>query len=90
MILSAFFGLCTVSPHRQAAAVLRLDASAVRADAVGLDSLARLALIAGRCGYRLVVQRASPDLADLIELAGLSEALGLEPPLGPGAAPPSG
>jgi hypothetical protein len=79
MIFSSRCGLPKVSPHTTGARILRLDAADIEADAVTLDSLARLALVARRCGYRLTLQRASPDLVDLIELAGLSEALGVEP-----------
>ena len=79
MIFCAGRGLPNVSPHSPGARILRLDAADIEADAVTLDSLARLALVARRCGYRLTLQRASPDLVGLIEIAGLSEALGIEP-----------
>jgi hypothetical protein len=87
MIFSARFGLPKVSPHTTGARILRLDATDIEADGVALDSLARLALLARRCGYRLIVRGASADLAGLIELAGLSEALGVEP-LRPDSTPP--
>lgn len=87
MIFCARSGLFLVSPHPPRARILRLDAADVDADAAGLDSLARLALLARRCGYRLVIDGASPDLTDLIELAGLSEALEVEP-LRPGSTRP--
>ncbi len=79
MILAADCGLSRVSPHVPGARILRVDAAEIDADAVALDALARLALVARRCGYRLIVQDASPDLAGLIELAGLSQTLGMEP-----------
>jgi hypothetical protein len=77
-------GLCDVSslPER----VLPVDATGLADDARSLDVLARLALEARRCGYRIVVRGASPALLDLIELAGLSAALGVEP-LRPESAP---
>jgi hypothetical protein len=84
MIFSACVGLFRVSPHTTGARTLRLDAAGIEADAVALDSLARLALLARRCGYRLIVHGASADLTRLIELAGLSEALGVAP-LRPGS-----
>jgi STAS domain len=78
MILPAPRGLFRVSLPTTGARVIRVDAADIAADAVALDALARLALVARRSGYRLVVQDASPELAGLIELAGLSEALGVE------------
>ena len=50
-----------------------------RADVHVVDALARLQLAAKRRGRRLVLQNASHDLADLVGLMGLAEALGLEP-----------
>lgn len=79
MILSARRGLSRVSSPATGARVLRVDAADIGADAVALDALARLSLAARRCGFRVIVQDASPDLAGLIELAGLSQALGVEP-----------
>ena len=49
------------------------------ADVHVVDALARLQLAAKRRGRRLVLQNASRDLADLVGLMGLAEALGLEP-----------
>jgi hypothetical protein len=43
-----------------------------------VDALARLRLEAGRAGYELRVSHAPPELAELVELVGLSETLGLE------------
>ena len=79
MIFSARAGLFRVSPDTTGARTLRLDATDVEADAAALDSLARLALLARRSGYRLILHGASADLAGLIELAGLGDALGVEP-----------
>jgi hypothetical protein len=44
-----------------------------------VDALARLQLAARRSGYEVAVTGAPKDLLELIELAGLSEALGVEP-----------
>lgn len=44
-----------------------------------VDALARLALAARRRGYRLRLRSLSRELRELIELAGLTEVLGLEP-----------
>jgi hypothetical protein len=44
-----------------------------------VDLLARLHLAARRHGVDLRVRSAAGELADLIRLAGLAEALGLEP-----------
>jgi hypothetical protein len=46
---------------------------------VTLDVLARLALEAKRQGCSVSVHPASDELRDLIELAGLTETLGVEP-----------
>lgn len=43
-----------------------------------VDALARLRLEAARSGYRVTLAHAPPELAELVELAGLSETLGLE------------
>jgi anti-anti-sigma regulatory factor len=87
MIFCARLGLFRVSPHTPGPRIVRVDAGEIDADGATLDALARMALAARQCGYRLVVQDASPELADLIELAGLSEALGVEP-LRPGSTRP--
>lgn len=44
-----------------------------------VDALARLQLAARRSGYELAVTDAPRDLLELIELAGLSDVLGVEP-----------
>ena len=44
-----------------------------------VDALARLQLVARRSGYEVAVTEAPADLLELIELAGLGEALGVEP-----------
>lgn len=44
-----------------------------------VDALARLQLAARRSGYEVAVTDAPSDLLELIELAGLTEVLGIEP-----------
>ena len=44
-----------------------------------VDALARLQVAARRSGYEVAVTEAPCDLLELIELAGLSEVLGVEP-----------
>ena len=44
-----------------------------------VDALARLQLAARRSGYEVAVKDAPCDLLELIELAGLSDVLGVEP-----------
>jgi hypothetical protein len=61
------------------ARTLRVDATGLDADAVTLDALARLQLTARRCGFGLVLQGSSLELRELIEFAGLREALPEEP-----------
>ena len=43
-----------------------------------VDALARLQLAARRSGYEVAVTEAPADLLELIELAGLSDVLGVE------------
>jgi hypothetical protein len=56
-----------------------LDASALAADVLTVDALARIQLSAHRHGRRLRLWRASDELRELIELVGLGDALGVEP-----------
>jgi hypothetical protein len=53
------------------------DVSGLAAEVAAVDALARLALVARRLGCPLKVRRASPELRDLVELCGLSDALGV-------------
>jgi hypothetical protein len=53
------------------------DVSGLAAEVAAVDALARLALVARRLGCPLKVHRASPELRDLVELCGLSAALGV-------------
>jgi ABC-type transporter Mla MlaB component len=56
-------------------ALLRCEVGAVQADAVAVDALARLALVARRGGARVLLGGASEELRDLVELMGLAEVL---------------
>jgi hypothetical protein len=56
-----------------------LDASELAPDLLTLDALARLELSARRHGRRLRVVGSSSGLRELIDLCGLSDALGVEP-----------
>ncbi|MBW3620977.1 MAG: STAS domain-containing protein [Actinobacteria bacterium] len=57
-----------------------VDASALgSADLASVELLARLALTARRCGARLRVRDAPPELLALLEQAGLTQALGVLP-----------
>jgi hypothetical protein len=56
-----------------------LDASSFAPDVLTVDALARLQLSARRHGRRLRLRDASAELQDLIELVGLTAALGVEP-----------
>jgi ABC-type transporter Mla MlaB component len=60
--------------------ILICDVSAVPADAVALEALARLALGARRHRSRVKLRGSTPELDALIELAGLGEALSLRTP----------
>jgi ABC-type transporter Mla MlaB component len=54
-------------------------------DAVAVEALARLQLAARRCGAEVRLHRASPELLEVVEFMGLTEALPEEGPLGPEA-----
>jgi ABC-type transporter Mla MlaB component len=53
------------------------DVGALAADVGTVEALARLALVAKRLGYALKVRGASTELRDLVELCGLTDALGV-------------
>lgn len=62
-------------------------AGAGRPDLSVVDGLARFVLLARRAGYRVVLSEISPDLLEVLDLAGLrrevvGEAEGREDPLG--------
>jgi STAS domain len=57
---------------------LPCDVSALAADAVTIDALARLQLGARRGGHELVLRGASEALVDLLDLFGLREVLRVE------------
>src|SRR3954452_11419270 len=59
------------------AEVITCDVSALAAELAAVEALARLALVARRLGCPLKVRRASPELRDLVEFCGLSDALGV-------------
>jgi hypothetical protein len=79
MTFRSLGSLSRVTEHHGGAPVLYVEAADFDPDAVILDMLARFALGARRCGYRVVLRGASAELAGLIELAGLSEALPIDP-----------
>ena len=55
--------------------LLTVEVGALCPDLVTVDCLARLALMARRQGGRIAVRGASPELRELVELAGLDEVL---------------
>jgi ABC-type transporter Mla MlaB component len=57
-------------------AVLGCEVSQLDADAVAVDALARIALLARRAGCSVRVRGASAELLGLIAFAGLSEVIG--------------
>jgi ABC-type transporter Mla MlaB component len=57
---------------------LSVDVAGLKADAATVDALARLALKLRRRGYQIRLRRASPELLELIEFAGLSDTLAAE------------
>jgi ABC-type transporter Mla MlaB component len=54
------------------------DVSALAAEVAAIEALARLALHARRSGCSLRLRRASPQVRELVELCGLSDALSVE------------
>ena len=71
-----------MGPRARYATLLFIDAAELPADARALDALARLALIARRHGCEPRLLHVTPQLRELIEFAGLGEALpgaGLSP-----------
>lgn len=56
-------------------ATMRCELVDVAADAVAVDVLARLALVARRCGCRAQLCGASRELQALVELIGLADVL---------------
>jgi hypothetical protein len=62
-------------PPRQGLETLALDLRGTAPDAVTIDVLARLQLGARRCGFRIALQRAAPELLDLLAFMGLADVL---------------
>jgi ABC-type transporter Mla MlaB component len=71
-------GLCDrvrVLLERSRAAVALCDVSSVGADAVTVDALARLQLVAHRHGCQVRLQRASGELRKLLGFVGLQDVI---------------
>jgi hypothetical protein len=68
--------------ERSGARTLVCDVGALaHPDLAAVDALARLQLVARRLGCRMLLQRASPELGELLAFAGLDVALPLRPAL---------
>jgi ABC-type transporter Mla MlaB component len=59
--------------------VVACDVSALPADAVTVDALARLQLTARRCGRRIQLHRASHELQQLLSFVGLADVVAPAP-----------
>jgi ABC-type transporter Mla MlaB component len=70
--------VCTLL-HENRPQVAWCDVAGVAADAVAVDGLARLQLAARRYGCRVHLLNASDELAALVDLMGLADALAVEP-----------
>jgi hypothetical protein len=66
-------------PPRPGLETLALDLRGTAPDAVTVDVLARLQLGARRCGFRIALQGAAPELLELLAFMGLAEVLREEP-----------
>jgi ABC-type transporter Mla MlaB component len=66
--------VCALFAHNPGTLVLT-DVSDVEPDAVCVDALARLQLVAKRNGCRVVLVNASPELLDLVEFMALDHVL---------------
>jgi hypothetical protein len=64
-----------MDPDDSSARTLLVDADGLRADALTIDLLARVALTAGRYGFRLQLHGSSAELRELIAFAGLEKTL---------------
>jgi ABC-type transporter Mla MlaB component len=62
--------------------VIGCDVSALPADAVTVDALARLQLTARRSGRRIRLHHASHELRQLLSFVGLADVVGTDPGLG--------
>ena len=71
------FGVET-GPHTTDMPAFVCDLSGAKPTAATVDALARFALSLSRCGCRLRVRHASPELRELIAFMGLTDALGLQ------------
>ncbi|HEY7259453.1 MAG TPA: hypothetical protein VH459_10300 [Gaiellales bacterium] len=61
------------------AEVVVCNVARLEADAVAVDTLARLQVAVRRTGRRLVLREATDDLLDLLAFVGVAGALGIEP-----------
>jgi hypothetical protein len=62
-------------PPRPGLPTLALDVRGAAPDVVTVDVLARLQLGARRCGWRIALRDATPELLDLVAFVGLADAL---------------
>jgi ABC-type transporter Mla MlaB component len=64
-----------MGPRKRDSLTVCIDASELNADIASVDVLARLALLVHRFDCELRLQNPSPELIELIQLAGLTEVL---------------
>jgi hypothetical protein len=62
-------------PPRPGLPTLALDVQGAAPDAVTVDVLARLQVGARRCGWRIALRNATPELLDLVAFMGLADVL---------------
>ncbi|HET6909650.1 MAG TPA: hypothetical protein VFH54_09955 [Mycobacteriales bacterium] len=66
---------CCVFFEANAGALVECDVAGIGSDAVTVDALARLQLVAKKCDCVVVLLNAGAELRDLVELMGLTEVL---------------
>lgn len=72
--------MCAQPPDPDtSAAILLCDVAAAPADLASVRALAHVALTARRLGCRVRLRSVSPELAELLELCGLTGVLSVDP-----------
>ncbi len=76
---AAFWARAQALLEESRAEVAVCDVGRLAADALSVDTIARLALIARRLGLELRLRHSTPELRELVAFMGLAEVLRVEP-----------